>query len=146
MPAPRRPKRILLAIWSDVLARALAVMPDLPEIKIVVDPSVRTKPRHYAAVTMGRSPVLLAVHPDLEDQPISRLRGVLAHEMGHVADDHDGFASLGVSRAAVKHDPERAADALAEAITGWKIYYDEELVQRAGPGARGQRPRPPGLR
>lgn len=97
--------------------------------------AMRVEPRHFADCGGG----VVRVHPELEEQPISRIRGVLAHEAGHVLDrEFDLFDE--------ELDPERRADLLAFYLTGWTIYYDDELVQRAGPGARGTTPRPRGLR
>jgi hypothetical protein len=93
--------------------------------------------RHYAYY--DRADNSITVSPDMEQAPETLIRGVLAHELGHAIIESAHVQPAG--------DPEQAADSFAEVFLGWHIYYDaDDLVQRAGPGACGIRPRPAGLR
>jgi len=60
--------------------------------------------------------------------PVDRVRGLLAHELGHAADD-------------ARHEPgsEQRADDLAERALGRRVRYDARDVQTLG---RGRWPRP----
>ena len=57
-------------------------------------------------------------------QPWGRIAGVLAHELGHAADDQLGRAGS-----------ERRADELAAAALGQPILYDKGAVQNLDEGA-----------
>jgi len=61
-------------------------------------------------------------------QPDGRVAGVLAHELGHAADDQRERAGA-----------ERRADRLAESALGLPILYDDGLVQNLDEGVT---PRP----
>lgn len=123
----------------------------VPPVDVEVTSKVRLKPRHFADIDVNDDPILIRIHPDLETGPITRLRGVLAHEAGHLLDlvvlEEGPFRricrELGYR---YTKDEELRADILAEWATGWRIYYGPDLVQRAGTGARGISPRPSGLR
>jgi hypothetical protein len=137
-------------IWLEVLVRCRDRIGVFPRVVIREDASLRTKPRHFAAVSTWSSlheegPVVLYIHPELEHQKLSRLRGILAHEAGHIAIDHKLVTEKELP-GLKKLDSEVQADVAATYATGWKIYYDKSLVQLAGPGARGSWPRPDGLR
>jgi len=136
--------------WESIYGQVEAMFPGSPEVLIEVTPEVREKPRHFADVELSH-PVVLRLHPELVTGKVSRLRGVLAHEAGHILDlgllSDQGFQRVCESlRVPYSTDEERRADILAEWLTGWVIYYDEDLVQCAGPGARGMTPRPHHLR
>ena len=111
----------------------------LPPIVVRMDCSFAEKPRHFAAQE-GNSTIYLC--PDLADQPITRIRGILYHEFGHVIQRMEklfnGHVELG------DRDYEQDCDWKLEQVTGVRIYYDDDLLQRAGPGARGKK-RPRGL-
>lgn len=118
----------------------------LPTVHVFSDCSHAQSDRNFAGVIVGR-PTELYLCDDLLEQPPSRIRGVLWHEVGHVIDKfapgswrkHSGYSGL---------DEEQWTDAAAETFCGVKIYYDEDWVQRVGPGhSQGwTRPRPRGLR
>jgi hypothetical protein len=110
----------------------------LPKVSVEEDSTLRTKPRHYSAMST-HSPWVLYVHPELKDQQITRIRGILSHELGHLA-DFAGFYDV------AENCPELRADLIAEEMLGWIIYYDYEDIQRAGPGASGVSQRPMKLR
>lgn len=119
--------------WWVILDRAMKTLGELPPIDLQWSDAVGSKPRHFADAGNG----LVRVHPKLEQQDITVIRGVLAHEVGHICDPY-----LEVN----EFDSERRADKIAEMVTGWRIYYGVDTVQRAGPGARGVSPRPRGLK
>jgi hypothetical protein len=118
----------------------------LPTVNVFSDCSHAMSDRNFAGIVVGR-PSELFLCDDLLDQPVSRIRGVLWHELGHVIDKfapgpwrkYSGCKGL---------DEEQWTDAAVETFCGVKIYYDEDLVQRVGPGHSHSwtRPRPRGLR
>jgi len=132
------PKNLLNEL--DEIGRKVEASLDflLPPIIIRMDCSFARKPRHFAA--QERTTIYLC--PDLADQPITRIRGILYHEFGHILQRIEkaitGTVELG------DRDYEQDCDYKIEEATGVRIYYDDELLQRAGPGARGK-PRPRGL-
>lgn len=91
-------------------------------------------------------PPTLYVHPGLEDALITQIRGVLVHEAGHITDYYiDDETFQGVCYAIGRdytEDEEVRADILGEFVTGWKVWYDDSMIQRAGPGAGGLPERP----
>ena len=111
----------------------------LPPIIIRMDCSFAIKSRHFAAQE-GTSTIYLC--PDLADQPITRIRGILYHEFGHIIQKLEKLLS-GCTELDDR-DYEQDCDYKIEMATGVRIYYDDELLQRAGPGARGKK-RPKGL-
>lgn len=114
----------------------------LPPIVIRMDCSFAEKPRHFAAQE-GIAPPTIYLCPDLADQPITRIRGILYHEFGHII---QGLEKMFKGRVDTENrDYEQDCDWKIEEVTGVKIYYDDDLLQRAGPGARGKK-RPKGLR
>jgi len=128
---------------ASAIARVRESGVALPLIVIHVNCFFATKPRHFAAQE-GTNPCNIYFCPDLEDEPLTRIRGIIYHELGHMLQRLEKKRSgryLTESR-----DFEQDADYKIEQATGIKIYYDEDLIQRAGPGARGTRPRPRGLK
>ena len=131
-------------VWIDVVRRCQSRLPWFPDVFIEVDCSFRVKPRHFAAVSTD-GPVILFVCPELEKQPLTRIRGILAHEAGHIAYDLGLVGEKDLQGISLM-DSERQADLAAWFATGWIIKYDRDLVQKAGPGSRGDWPRPINLR
>jgi len=113
----------------------------LPPIVIKMDCSFAKKPRHFAA-QQGLVPCTVHLCPDLAEQPITRIRGILYHEFGHIVQNLEDMIKGRVDTE--DRDYEQDCDYKIEAVTGVRIYYDDDLLQRAGPGARGK-PRPKGL-
>lgn len=113
-----------------------------PYILVQIYCDYRETPRHFAAVVVD-DPTILFLCPDLDDEPLSRIRGILYHEMGHILQ----WMERKVTGRNERHgrDEEQDADHKVEGVCGIKIYYDEDLVQCAGPGAHGYWPRPRGL-
>lgn len=134
--------RLIYEVWSEIVGRfhyftGMAI----PKVVIKPDCSCRKRKRHFACTDFSTDPVSILVCPDLVDEGISAIRGVLVHELGHLVEATRWWYPFPKGL-----DAERRADILAEATTGWKVYYDQNtLVQRAGPGARGVWPRPKGL-
>jgi hypothetical protein len=122
----------------------------LPPIVVRTDCSHARTARNYAAIMADTRPVELYLCEDLAEQPITRVRGILWHEVGHVLDELNIWSPTWDCTAAVASwqgsDSEQRADFLVAHCCGVCIYYDDDLVQRAGPGARGTWPRPRGLR
>ena len=134
--------------WDRIYEQLKAVYPGrLPRVTIEVTPKLRKEPRNFADVLLGRRLVEMRVHPEILSPPLSRLRGVLSHEAGHILSyllGEDGYENLcRETELPWYKDEELRADQLAEIITGDHIYYDEQdLVQRAGSGAKGLLKRP----
>jgi hypothetical protein len=113
------------------------------------DPKVHDTERHYAETGKnGRGQVWVTVAPSLGLLPMTKIVGVIRHELGHAAIFH-GFEPRvrGKTARLAQYDRvERQADRVAEKLSGAKIYYDAKNIEVAGPGARGKRPRPAGFR
>ena len=116
--------------------------------KYHIDCSHAVSERNFAAVAVSSHPFRgfdMYFCEDLEDQPITRIRGIVWHEFGHVVFDSAHHVWSGDTR--IKNlDEEQVTDFVIFDAFGVRIYYDNEYVQRAGPGARGTWPRPYGLR
>lgn len=78
---------------------------------------------------LGDSRYMIGIAPKMLEASSARVRGVLAHELGHV---------IMLTEGKPKHS-ERDADLAAERLFGLQIAYDEEDIQTTGPGIR---PRP----
>jgi hypothetical protein len=103
--------------------------------------------RNFAAVSVG-NPCELFLCNDLAEQPATRIRGILWHELGHVLIHTYGPPTDWEVPGGFGMDSEQLTDYAVELLCGVTIYYDEDLVQRAGPGYSSSwtRPRPRGLR
>lgn len=132
-----------LQAWVGVWSRQQL----LPDIEVRIDCSHALSDRNFAAVEVG-DPAKLYLCEDLALQPVTRIRGILWHEVGHILDwlDLHGGLPLAASSYTRGMDEEQRADRLVDLVCKMRIYYDSDLVQRAGPGARGTSPRPSGLR
>lgn len=105
-------------------------------------------PRNFAAISVG-NPCELHLCDDLADQPVTRIRGILWHELGHTLVHAYGPPTDWEVPGGFGMDSEQLTDYAVELLCGVTIYYDDELVQRAGPGYISKhwtRPRPKGLR
>lgn len=127
-------KRILQDLWAKVIKRH----PDMRQVSLRLDPLIHDTPRHFAAYLPAERVILLA--PEALSLPTAKLRGLLAHELGHAIVHQTG------KRIVKGYDAhERQADREAEKACGLRIRYGSDGVQSAGRGARGSR-RPAGLR
>jgi len=138
---PEKLYQELRAVVDD--AQACLGTPDMPTIILTLDCSFRKSPRNFAAVRAG-DPTEFYICPDLAEQPVTRIRGIFYHEMGHIFQQIEH--SITGRNELHGRDYEQDADHKAEGICGVKILYDGDLVQRAGRGAFGFRPRPRGLK
>jgi hypothetical protein len=147
-PAKKPPKPPSARAMSPVakefralLKTAAAKYPEVEGTKLFADSSIHTTPRAYGVAGISKDGPEIHVAPELADQPPSVIRGILEHELGHVA------VLLGLVQAKRGYDAaERQADRVAEGMFGHKIFYNKHDVQCAGRGAQGRRPRPRGLR
>ena len=115
--------------------------PEISRTKLFADPSIHDTPRHFAMAGIEKEGPAIRVAPELASRPVGEIHGVIMHELGHI------LVLLGIFPMKRGHDAsERQADAVAEQVFGKKIYYKKNNVQCAGPGSRGVRPRPKGLR
>lgn len=140
----------VIEVFEREREKAAKVHPKLLEVVLQVDPEIHDTERAFAQTTWDTDigVVAIQVAPELAREPISVIRGIIRHEFGHAAVFYGlepawpkRFASMESYEAL-----ERGADVNAERIFGTKIYYDERGVEVSGPGARGKRPRPLGLR
>jgi len=145
--AKRQMKKVT-DIFADERKRAAAKHPKLAEVGLQLDPHLHDSPRHFAATHKPpRKAVVILVAPELASEPVSVIRGIIRHEFGHAHQLLGGGMPQKGTKALPKYDViERDADRKAERIFDCKIYYDARGVEVAGPGARGQRPRPKGLK
>jgi hypothetical protein len=152
--SPETP-HVIKTVLRDAVRRSaigldrLDVSHRFPEIVVYMDCRFAESPRNYAGVIVGVPVTKMVICEALAEQPIQRVRGILYHEMGHILKDacHVLPSTLLRARADGRElDGEQQTDAVAEEVLGVDIYYDDDLVQQAGPGARGTRPRPFGLR
>lgn len=103
--------------------------------------------RNFAGIRVGR-PSTLYLCDDLAEQQPTRIRGILWHEVGHVLLHVFGPPTDWEVPGGFGMDEEQMTDYTAELLCGIKIFYDEDLVQRVGPGysKNWTHPRPKGLR
>lgn len=117
----------------------------LPEIVVVMDCSYAKSPRNFAAIGAG-APSCLHICPDLAVQPVTRIRGVLIHEMGHLLQWIFRRHRKELIPKELKLDHEQEADYLLQALCDLRLYYDRDMVQSTKPSSHSTWPRPKGLR
>jgi|GEM_PF-3288029 hypothetical protein len=138
---PSKIAREIRAVAEDTQAHLEELR--LPPIEVIADCSFRLSPRNFAGVIVGY-PTELYICPDLAEQPLARIRGILYHEMGHILQWMEKF--LTGRNELNGRDFEQDCDHKVESICGVKILYDAKLIQQSGPGAFGFRPRPKNLK
>lgn len=138
---PKRISRELRSIVDDT-QKCFGEYP-LPPIIVRIDCFFRINPRNFAGVLVG-DPTDMFLCEDLANQPLTRIRGILYHEMGHILQWIE--KELTGRNKLDGRDFEQDCDHKIEAICGIKIFYDDDLVQMVGPRAKGMRPRPRGLK
>jgi len=145
---PKRKKHSNAALKKAFLAMRAKVAKRCPQIKSIgfgIDPKIHDKPRHfglYYPMTKSRGGQV-GLAPEIAYQPMSVVRGIILHELGHALIDLGCFPK---AKSCSYDAIERRADAAAKAASGMQIYYGKDNVQRAGPGASGKKLRPKGLR
>lgn len=145
---PRTLVRYIADTFGTAEARCLKSLGigniDLPEVHVFSGCWHAKSSRNFAGISVGE-PTKLYLCDDLADQPSSRIRGILWHEVGHVLCYVHGSPT---HKKGLGLDEEQLADLATELLCGVVIYYDDEMVQRAGPGRSKNwiRPRPKGLR
>jgi len=116
---------------------------ELPPIVVRMDCSFATSGRNFAGVITD-GVVVMYLCPDFAVQPISLIRGVLYHEMGHILQWIEKQQTGSVDQG--DRDYEQDCDYKIEMTCGVHIYYDEDMVQRVGKKERHWRSkRPKGL-
>jgi len=85
------------------------------------------------AYCMDGDPIVIAFAPKAEALPESRLHGLMRHEMGHALEYRFGVSEM-ERRLGCRLPPEveRRADAIADAVWGSPVRYDERDVQCIG--------------
>jgi hypothetical protein len=135
-------------IFRDVRNAAAKVDPKAVTTTLVLDAKVHDSPRHFAMTgKKADGTVTIHVAPELANEPTPVIVGVIRHEFGHVLDFLGHGLKLGGKLKSRSYDAkERRADKIAEKAFKTKIYYDKRGVEVSGPGAKGKRPRPKGLK
>lgn len=138
----------VIAIFREERAKAMKKEPALIGVKLQLDPYVHDTPRHFAMTGKDKGgQVCVIVAPELNDESPNVIRGVIRHELGHAVQFLKRTMPKKGTKTLSKYDAiERNADRIAEKLFGAKIYYDKRGVEVSGPGARGTRPRPKGLK
>jgi hypothetical protein len=148
---PRTLDRYIADTFGTAEARCLKSLGigniELPEVHVFSGCWHAKSPRNFAGISVGE-PTELHLCDDLAEQLPSRIRGILWHEVGHVLCYVHGLPTTWTHKRGIGMDEEQLADLATELLCGVVIYYDEEMVQRAGPGRSKNwiRPRPKGLR
>lgn len=101
----------------------------IPPIVVRMDCDFATSKRHFAGVITGNV-VVMYICPDLVEQPISRIRGILYHEMGHILQFIE--KQLKGKNEQGPRDYEQDCDYKVEMTCGIKLYYDGDMIQRFG--------------
>lgn len=124
-------ERQLHLVFDELHRRAEEECGPLPVTFTLGHPSDFPMPRNYALCTnpafgdqigVGKGRCLIVAAPKILKAEMSRVLGLLMHELGHAVDflctpDHPNNGS------------ERRADAIAEKIWGIPIRYDGDTVQ-----------------
>ncbi len=131
--------RIFKQLVAKIKAKNSKV--NLSSVGLEVGAGIHDTPRHFGRYYPSRK--MVAVAPEIADQPDAVIRGVLLHELGHAIIDL-GYAAKPKKRG--YYALERRADVIAKAASGMTVYYDKNKLQRAGAGARGLKVRPKSLR
>lgn len=119
--------RELQAIANDV-EDCLGVV-RMPPIVVRMDCSFALSDRNFAGVITDDI-VVMYLCPDLADQPLSRIRGIFYHEMGHILQFLEKKMTGNVNQDG--RDYEQDCDHKVEMTCGIRIYYDEDRIQRVG--------------
>ena len=101
----------------------------MPPIVVRMDCSFALSERNFAGVITDDI-VVMYLCPDLVDQPISRIRGIFYHEMGHILQFLEEKMTGMVDQE--DRDYEQDCDYKVESTCGVRIYYDEDHIQRVG--------------
>jgi len=128
---------------ADEVESCLPEEVHLPAIVVRMDCSFASSGRNFAGV-IADDVTIMYLCPDLADQPLSRIRGIFYHEMGHLLQ----WLEKQLTGRVEQHgrDYEQDCDHKLEALCGVTIYYDGDLVQRVGtPSPSWTRKRPKGL-
>ena len=101
----------------------------IPPIVVRMDCDFATSERHFAGVITDNV-VIMYLCPDLATQPISRIRGILYHEMGHILQFIESQLKGKVEQE--DRDYEQDCDYKVCITCGINIYYDQDMIQRVG--------------
>lgn len=124
---PQNLRHELQAI-ADEVETCLEVV-KIPPIVVRMDCGFATSKRHFAGVITGDI-IVMHLCPDLAEQPVTRIRGILYHEMGHILQFIE--KQLRGRNEQGDRDYEQDCDYKVEMVCGIKIYYDQDKVQRVG--------------
>ncbi|RLB37261.1 MAG: hypothetical protein DRH30_13500 [Deltaproteobacteria bacterium] len=131
--------------FNEAFDRIDAMFPDLGTIELHEDKRAGADNGSGAdrqfAYCMEGDPIVIAFAPKARDLPLSRLRGLMRHELGHALEYRYGVKEL--QRRLGRRLPEgveRRADVIAEAVWGQPLRYDDNDVQCVGVKGKKKRP------
>lgn len=90
---------------------------------------------------MDGKPIRIAFAAKIEKLPVENIRGLMAHEFGHALDYRYGKKLGSMLGVRLPEGVERRADAIAKAVFGRTIKYDERLIQCVDCDGTSPRPR-----
>lgn len=149
--APRQPtkaqldrvKKVARACWRV----ASKYCPSVKKVTIKLNPKQHDTARHFAATAVRGPQAIIQIAPELALAPAAVIVGIMRHEFGHLVQMACGAKAPVKPPKSKAYDAiERHADRIAEKVFKTKIFYDSRGVEVSGPGAKGKRPRPAGLR
>lgn len=131
-------------VFEEMTAKLGRRFSDLGPVELVADErAAKGGERQYAYCKSGPEGTEIAFASRAADLPLSNLRGLMAHELGHALDFRYSEEELRRRLGPLELDAgaERRADQLAEAALGTRILYDRRDVQCVG-CRTGTSPRP----
>ena len=133
------------SVFNDAFDYIAKAFPDVGTIELHEDKSAGADngagaDRQFAYCMEG-DPIIIAFAPKARDLPVSRLKGLMRHELGHALEYRYGVREL-QSRLGrrLPEGVERRADAIAEAVWGQPLRYDSNDVQCVGVKGKKKRP------
>jgi len=133
-------------IFHEACDRLEETFPDLGHLELHLDERAGEdngagSDRQFAYCRDGE-PIQIAFASKVEQLPVSRIRGLMRHEIGHALDYRYGKAELERQlQVKLPSGVERRADAIAEAVWNEPIVYDGRDIQAVGVDGAHPRPR-----
>lgn len=132
-------------VFDEVFDVVADEFPDFGDVELYEDNAAGADngagaERQFAYCKDG-DPMIIAFAPKAETLPLNRLRGLMRHEFGHALEYRYGVKELEQRFGTLPKGIEARADAIAEAVWGDTIVYDDDLVQCVGVDGISPRPR-----
>lgn len=133
------------AAFDECFDKAERMFPDLGTIELHEDEAAGAdngsgSERQFGYCAAG-DPIVIAFAPKVESLPMKNIRGLMAHEFGHAIDFRYGKDLNRMLGIRLPAGVERRADAIAKAVFGKTIEYDERLIQCVDCDGTSPRPR-----